>query len=393
MVRISVESGHQLEWVSEDNYKFRLSAFEQPLLEWLENNPNAIRPQHRHEEVVRNIKAGLSDLSVSRLRSKVAWSIPVPTDADHGVYVWLDALTNYIASTGYPDQTKDGSPKWPAEYQIIGKDILRFHAIYWPAFLLGAGLPLPQTIYAHGHWTIDHVKMSKSLGNVVSPSQLVEEFGVDATRYFLLKEGGVVQDNNFSRHEMALTVNNDLADTLGNLFSRATGKTMVKAIVALQQEEEVGGAAAWPLTEFEFSESRALLDELASLPEKVDACFTQLNFAEGVSLIHRSLSATNGYFANLKPWELRRTNKQQLFEVLSVTFECVRVSTLLLQPIMPTAATRVLDSLHVPTADRTYDHSMSRFASGDLLSIFAQNFSSSKASVLFPKVDVPPASP
>jgi methionyl-tRNA synthetase len=172
--QVSAESGHPVEMLAEPNYLFRLSALQQPLLQWLDANPEAILPKARYNEVRGGIEAGLQDLSVSRLRSKIGWAITVPEDPDHSIYVWLDALANYLTVSGYPWTAERPNCTWPAAVQIVGKDILRFHAVYWPAFLLAAGLPLPGRIVAHAHWTVGRVKMSKSLGNTVTPADLLD---------------------------------------------------------------------------------------------------------------------------------------------------------------------------------------------------------------------------
>lgn len=223
-VKVSRETGHKVEKVSEENYKFRLSAFQDRLLEWLDNSPDVIVPRSRHNEVRAAVQAGLRDVSVSRLSEKIQWAIPVPGDQLHCVYVWLDALTNYLTCAGYPGDVQE---TWPADYHIVGKDILKFHAIYWPAFLMAAGLPLPKRIVAHAHWTVDRVKMSKSLGNVVDPNEIMTKYGADFVRYFLLREGVLNDDGDFNVGLLEDRVNSELADTLGNLVSRSTAKAFL----------------------------------------------------------------------------------------------------------------------------------------------------------------------
>ena len=234
-----MESGHPVIWLSEENYMFRLSSFQEKLLDWLDNNPDVISPPSRYNEVKSFIvKNGLNDISVSRKRSVVNWAIPVPERSDvetsekHSVYVWLDALTNYLTVTGFGvkwDVEESGRPSefpagasnnlasqshgWPAACHIVGKDILKFHAIYWPSFLLAAGLPLPKKILAHGHWTVNRVKMSKSLGNVVDPLELYEMYGSDPVRYFLLRDGSLSSDGDFCVENLELRRDVELADT------------------------------------------------------------------------------------------------------------------------------------------------------------------------------------
>lgn len=249
-------SGHTVEWISEDNYKFRLSAFTAPLLEWLRANPTAVTPSVRYNQVIAMLEQGLEDISVSRLASKLQWGIDVPADPLHKVYVWLDALNIYLTgakaahdkalhnnvldtlignatqaasvedaeSNAFLDKSQ---PFWPAAVQLIGKDILKFHCIYWPAFLMGCGLPPPQQVVAHGHWTVDGMKMSKSLGNVLAPHDLAAKYGVDSIRYALLRIGNIRNDVNFSNNDVVNIVNNELNDVIGNLAMRSTSVALL----------------------------------------------------------------------------------------------------------------------------------------------------------------------
>ena len=220
--RYSQETGHPLEWIKEENYKFSLSQFQGQLLTWLTEHPSTIRPSSRYNEI-RSWLDGkeLGDLSISRLRSRVDWGWSVPDDHLHTIYVWFDALINYLTVSGYPwDQNNQRKSIFPPDYHIIGKDILRFHAIYWPAFLLATRLPLPKTIVAHAHWTVNSTKMSKSLGNVIDPFLILQEYGVDPVRYFLLRDGPLNDDMDFSVSSLVQRMNSDLADQLGNLLSR-----------------------------------------------------------------------------------------------------------------------------------------------------------------------------
>jgi methionyl-tRNA synthetase len=222
---VSTESGQKVEWTMEENYKFKLSAFERPLLDWIEQNPQAIVPANRKNEVISWIQAGLSDLSISRLRSRLDWGIPVPNDPqNHTIYVWLDALTNYMTAKGYPEN--DTNDVLPAKVHVVGKDILRFHAVYWPAFLMAANLPLPEQILAHAHWTMNKQKMSKSRGNVADPFLVMDTYGVDTVRYYLMRDGGLADDGDYSEEEIKKRYKKDLAGMFGNLLNRSTGQAL-----------------------------------------------------------------------------------------------------------------------------------------------------------------------
>ncbi|RLN97886.1 hypothetical protein BBJ28_00023893 [Nothophytophthora sp. Chile5] len=271
-VKVSKESGHRVEMLREENYKFRLSEFQDRLLEWLDANPDVIVPKSRYNEVRASITGGLRDLSVSRLSEKIQWAIKVPDDDNHCVYVWLDALTNYLTSAGYPGNVERA---WPADYHIVGKDILKFHAIFWPAFLMAAGLPLPKKVVAHAHWTVGNVKMSKSLGNVVDPHEMLVKYGSDFVRFFLLREGVLTNDGDFNAELLEDRVNSELADTLGNLVSRSTGKSvLVKGVMPKR-----------PSLDQLTAEDKELVAKGQALTAKVEHFFEAPDFARGLEEI------------------------------------------------------------------------------------------------------------
>ncbi|KAJ1550533.1 methionyl-tRNA synthetase, partial [Nowakowskiella sp. JEL0078] len=215
---ISKETGKKVEWTSEENYKFRLSNMRVPLLNWIKSNPDVILPKSRYDEIVSTLEGEIADLSISRPKSRLQWGIPVPDDEDHVIYVWMDALTNYLTVCGFPNSLIG----WPADWHVVGKDIIKFHSIYWPAFLLAANLEPPKRILVHAHWLLNRTKMSKSLGNVVDPFLLLENFGADPIRYFLARDGGITDDSEFSINTIEKRYRKDLAGQLGNLLMRCT---------------------------------------------------------------------------------------------------------------------------------------------------------------------------
>ncbi|KAG6946301.1 hypothetical protein JG687_00016790, partial [Phytophthora cactorum] len=384
VVKVSKESGHPVEMLREENYKFRLSAFQDRLLEWLDANPDVIVPNSRYNEVRAAVAGGLRDLSVSRLSEKIRWAIKVPDDDKHCVYVWLDALTNYLTSAGYPGNIDRA---WPAAYHIVGKDILKFHAIYWPAFLMAAGLPLPKKVVAHAHWTVGNVKMSKSLGNVVDPHKMLAKYGSDFVRFFLLREGVLTNDGDFNADTLEDRVNSELADTLGNLVSRSTGKAvLVKGIVPKRPELD-------RLT----VEDKELVAKGQALATKVEKLFDTPDFARGLEEIVFFLHDVNRYFTIMEPWVLSKTlknsdnvtseeykaTKERLDTVLYLSIDAARMSAILLQPVVPIAATKILDYLAVPEDNRSFTEATLLSADDQVMGAVLSN---SKSFVTFPKV-------
>ena len=360
---VSAESGRPVELLSEPNYKFRLSAFQEPLLQWLDANPDAVLPRARYNEVRAWVEGGLHDLSISRLRDTNEWAIPVPSDPSHSIYVWLDALTNYLTVSGFPWAEDDVGPDaWPPYVHIVGKDILRFHAVYWPAFLMAAGLPLPRSIVAHAHFTIGRAKMSKSVGNTVSPAALLENLGVDGTRFALLRAGGMTNDAPFSAEGAREKVNNELADTLGNLLSRAMAHTLFAALGSHgggDSADSDGVPRVLPpcvVTDDEIE----LLKLMEDLPARVGDQYDMLLFGTGIDLVCGALREANAYFARNEPWVLRKSDKaadlERLGTVLHVSLEVVRVCALLLQPVIPRGSATVLDHLGVGDNERNSKH-------------------------------------
>lgn len=336
-------SGAECEWVEEPSYFFRLSAWQDRLLEFYESNPDFILPPGRRNEVMSFVKGGLKDLSISR--TTFDWGIPVPGDEKHIMYVWLDALTNYITAVGYPE-TGEGSAfarYWPADLHMVGKDILRFHAVYWPAFLMAAGLEPPRRIFAHGWWTIEGQKMSKSLGNVVAPEALIATYGLDPTRYFLLREVPFGNDGDFSHRAMVNRLNGDLANDYGNLVQRVL--SMIQKNCAAQVP------TPGPLTEAD----RRLLETAHNLLDRVRAEITVQAFHKVLEAIWSLVGDANRYVDEQAPWALRKTDPERMATVLYVLAETIRHLAIQTQPIIPDASARILELLSVPNDARGFD--------------------------------------
>ncbi len=333
-------TGAPVEWVEEPSYFFKLSAWGDKLLDFYEKNPDFIQPESRRNEVISFVKGGLHDLSVSRTSFK--WGVPVPNDPDHVMYVWLDALTNYITALGYPDIGSDDFKKfWPESVHVVGKDILRFHAVYWPAFLMAAGLEPPKKVFAHGWWTNEGVKISKSLGNTIDPIELMETFGQDAVRYFLLREVSFGQDGDFSLQSMINRYNSDLANAYGNLVQR------VLSFIYKQCEGKVPEHGKFT------SEDKTLLNEAEVLPEILEKDMEHFAFHKYAEHIWQVIFKANQYVDEQKPWGLKTTDQARMKTILYVLAETIRKLALLTQPILPIASSQILDQFAVE--DRTFD--------------------------------------
>ncbi|MDH3662899.1 MAG: methionine--tRNA ligase, partial [Alphaproteobacteria bacterium] len=337
-------TGAPVEWVEEPSYFFRLSAWQEKLLAFYEENPDFIAPASRRNEVISFVKGGLQDLSVSR--TSFAWGIPVPDDPDHVMYVWLDALTNYMTALGYPDENAENYKKfWPADVHVIGKDILRFHAVYWPAFLLAAGLEPPKRVFAHGWWTIEGEKMSKSLGNALDPYELIETYGLDQLRYFLLREVPFGNDGDFSRTAMINRINADLANDYGNLCQR------VLSMIG----KNCGGEAPQPGLGSETAEDQALNGATEALLGVVRGHMEKQALHKALEAIFDVVGQANRYVDAQAPWALRKTDPERMEAVLYNLAETIRRLALLTQAFMPTASEKILDQLVVPAERRTLD--------------------------------------
>jgi len=336
-------TGAPVEWVEEPSYFFALSEWQQPLLDYYEAHPDFIAPAGRLNEIRSFVKGGLKDLSISR--TTFDWGVPVPNDDDHVMYVWLDALTNYLTALDWQNDGADYSTYWPCDLHMVGKDILRFHAVYWPAFLMASGLPLPKRVFAHGWWTNEGEKISKSIGNVIDPLALIDKYGLDQTRYFLLREVPFGRDGDFSETAMIARTNSDLANDLGNLSQR-TLSLVVKNCDGIM-----------PALPADISGDDAeLLAAADGLLEKVRAEFDQQAFHEGLRLIWDVIAAANRYIDTQAPWALKKTDINRMGEVLAVIVETIRQIAILVQPVMPQSAAKLLDQLMVPDDARGFEH-------------------------------------
>jgi methionyl-tRNA synthetase len=349
-------NGSPVEWVEEESYFFRLSAYQDKLLALYAERPDFVLPKERLNEVASFVKSGLQDLSVSR--TTFNWGIPVPGDPRHIMYVWVDALTNYITAIGFPDTDSETYRRyWPAQLHVIGKDIVRFHAVYWPAFLMSAGLAVPRRVFSHGFLFNRGEKMSKSVGNVIDPFALADAYGVDQLRYFFLREVPFGQDGNYSHDAIVARINADLANDLGNLAQRSL------SMIA----RNCGGVLPQPgaLTQ---SDQAILAAADAMVGKARDAMATQ-QLHQVLNHVWAVVAEANRYFAGEAPWSLAKTDAGRMGTVLYVTAEVIRQVAILAQPFMPTAAGQLLDLIAVPAGERDFARlgGAHRLAAGNVL--------------------------
>ena len=332
--------GTPVEWVEEETYFFRLSAYQDRLLVLYEENPEFIGPPERRNEVASFVRSGLRDLSISR--TTFDWGIPVPGDEAHVMYVWVDALTNYITGVGYPDDEDPLWRFWPADLHVIGKDIVRFHTVYWPAFLMSAGVELPKRVFAHGFLFNKGEKMSKSVGNVVDPFNLVDHYGVDQVRYFFMREVSFGKDGSYSAEAIANRINADLANDLGNMAQRSL------SMIAKHCDQAVPDCG--PLTD----DDKAMLAAADSLLAKCRADMDEQAIHLVLASIWSVIGGANRYFDKQEPWALRKTDMERMKTVLYVAIEVIRQAAILVQPVMPAAAAKLLDLLGVSDDARSF---------------------------------------
>ena len=327
----SPDSGHPVEWLEEESYYFKLSAFADKLLAHYKENPEFIQPESRRNEVISFVEGGLRDLSVSR--SSFDWGVPVPGDGKHIMYVWIDALTNYLSSLGWPE-----SDDWQGYFEnathIIGKDILRFHAVYWPAMLMAAGQPLPKKIFAHGFLVVDGQKMSKSKGNVVDPEEMIGKYGRDRFRYFLMREITFGQDGSFSEEALVRRTNSELANDLGNLFQRVLSMVFKNCAGRVPELGELRPEDRKFLAQFDSN-------MIAAYTKDID----ELNYQSALNRIWEVIRAANRYMDQQQPWVLKKENPEQMAHVLRVMMEGLCPISLLIEPFVPEAAAKMQEQL------------------------------------------------
>ncbi len=333
-------TGAPVERVREANYLFRLSAWGERLLAHYEANPDFLAPLSTRNEILSFVRGGLSDLSVSR--ANLRWGIPVPGDPEQVMYVWIDALANYITALGYPDTGAERWAFWPADLHLVGKEITRFHAVYWPAFLMAAGLPVPKRCFANGWWTVEGEKISKSLGNGIDPRVLADEFGLDVLRYFLLREIPFGNDGDFNRRALIGRLNSELANDFGNLAQRSLSLIAKNCDARLPERG--------PATE----DDAELLAQAAALPGAMRPRMDRQAFGEALDEAWRVIRAANGYIDRQAPWALRRTDPVRMAAVLRVLADVVRAVATVLQPVMPGSMAAMLDQLGVPPEARSF---------------------------------------
>jgi len=365
--------GTLVEWTAEESWFFRLSAYQDRLLAHYEANPGFIRPETRRNEVLRFVEGGLSDLSISR--TSFDWGVKVPGSENHVMYVWLDALTNYLTGLGYPGDTEGYRKFWPADLHIIGKDVVRFHAVYWPAFLMSAEIPLPKQVFGHGFLLHRGEKMSKSLGNVVDPEDLIRAFGADQLRYFLLREITFGQDGGYTAEAIVTRVNADLANSFGNLAQRTL------SFIARNCE----GAPPFGGKSDPADEALLALVREATASE-VPAHFEALALSLGIEAWLRAVFACNQYIDAQAPWTLRKTDPERMTAVLATLYEAIRDLAIAIAPVIPASSAKLLDAMGVPAGERDYA------ALGDAGSyerLAASGFVLALPDPIFPRLDSP----
>ncbi len=335
-------SGAECDWVEDPSYFFKLSAWGDRLLEFYDKNPDFILPESRRNEVISFVKSGMRDLSISR--TALSWGVAVPNEPKHVMYVWLDALTNYLTGVGYPDTESESYKKnWPADLHMVGKDILRFHAVYWPAFLMAAGIAPPRRVFAHGWWTNEGQKISKSTGNVINPYKLMQNYDLAPMRYFLMRAVPFGSDGDFSRSRMVSIINAELANNIGNLAQRTL------SMIAKNCDGKIPECGEYGLADNTLSYAVRQALDLATITELMD----RSEFNKVLERIVEAANLANAYIDTQAPWALKKTDVPKMHTVLYNLCEQIREIAIFLWPFMPASADKMLDQLAVPKANRT----------------------------------------
>ena len=364
--------GTPVEWTVEESWFFRLSAYQDKLLALYRDDPGFIQPDSRRNEVIRFVESGLRDLSVSR--TSFDWGVRVPGGEAHVMYVWVDALTNYLTGLGYPDETEDFAKFWPADVHLIGKDIVRFHAVYWPAFLMSAGIAVPRQVYGHGFLLNRGLKESKSLGNVTDPAELADRFGVDTLRYFLLREFTFGQDGSYSAEAIVNRSNSELANSFGNLAQRTLSLIFKNCDGLLPPLENMT------------AQDTALLEHIDEVvASELPGAFEKLAFAQGLDSWMAAVFACNAYIDEQAPWALKKTDFERMKTVLATLYVAIARLALAVSPVIPGSSAKLLDAMGIDPDLRSFDAILSdwfaNLAEGD--------FRLDKPQGLFPRLEQP----
>ena len=358
-------TGADVEWVEEPSYFFNLSKWQDKLIELYDKNIDFILPKSRRNEVLSFVKGGLKDLSISR--TSFSWGINVPDNSDHIMYVWLDALTNYITYSGFGVDEEEFKKNWPADLHVVGKDILRFHAVYWPAFLLAADLPLPKKVFAHGWWTNEGEKISKSLGNVIDPVKLIDNYGLDQVRYFLLREVPFGNDGDFSKSQLLQRINSELANNLGNLVQRVVSFCLKNTMGKVPNHKE-------KFVKEDLEIINSFENELTTLRDLIN----KQKLDESLKEIWQKISKSNKYIDEQAPWNLKNSDIDRMNTILYCLLESIRQIGIFLQPVMPDASNKILNIFDLKDSERSFKFLSSRLISGINLK---------KQNLIFPRIE------
>ena len=365
--------GTPVEWTTEETWFFRLSKYQEPLLALYRDTPDFIRPESRRNEVLRFVEGGLQDLSVSR--TSFDWGVKVPGSEGHVMYVWLDALTCYLSGLGYPHQSEDFLKYWPADLHLIGKDIVRFHTVYWPAFLMSAGLPVPKQVFGHGFVLArDGAKMGKSAGNAADPLVLAEKYGVDQLRYFLLREVSFGQDGSYSEEAIVTRCNAELANSFGNLAQR------VLSMIVKNMDGKLSNSVQLQ------ADTDLFVTVALAAHRDMPVAFADLHFSQGIDAWMQAIYACNQFVDEMAPWALKKSDPERMVSVLMVLFKALRELAIAIQPIIPDAANALLDQMGVGPEQRNF----SAYEDADwFLTLLQSDFILAPPIPIFPRLEMP----